>query len=370
MPMVQKQIATTSPGKCAVSWVVENWVIDLFVRVTSNRGWRIFCVAGLGLLVTLQFCSAAQGQVFKSDSGDMTRFEKPVDSDNNFNLRMPTLGGKQIWTDHRWWFGWRIQQNLLTQHWRLVDDRNIRIAWGNRASCELALDKVIDQNPKPNPTKVVVLLHGLLRSSDSMNSLGRALNSAGYESIISFGYGSSRGSIADHATALRELVENIPGTPDVYFVGHSMGNIVVRHAIGDWQSNQEAEAVLGQVKRVVMLGPPNHGATIAKRLGKMGLFKIVTGQAGMELGPEWDRLEQKLGIPDCPFGIVAGDMDTWTKFNPLVDGASDMIVSVEEAKLEGATEMLIVPNLHSFLTDDPKVQAAVARFLDGGTLAQ
>jgi hypothetical protein len=44
------------------------------------------------------------------------------------NIELPTLGGKQFWTDHRWWNGWRIQYNHTLDHWRLIDDRSIRRA--------------------------------------------------------------------------------------------------------------------------------------------------------------------------------------------------------------------------------------------------
>jgi hypothetical protein len=43
---------------------------------------------------------------------------------------MPTLGGCVFWNDVGEIEGWRMQQNILTGHWRLLDPRNIRFAWG------------------------------------------------------------------------------------------------------------------------------------------------------------------------------------------------------------------------------------------------
>lgn len=292
-----------------------------------------------------------------------------MNEQGNFNLKLPTLGGKQVWTDHRWWYGWRIQENLLTGHWRLIDDRNIRHAWGTREACEKELNRVVEQSPKDAPEKVVILLHGLMRSSDSMAGLQRHLEGKGFPVVVGFGYASSRSSISDHAAALREVVAALPGKPQLYFSGHSMGNIVLRHAIGDWQRDNDQET-LERIQSVVMLGPPNQGAAMAKRLAKTGVFGIVTGTAGLELGPAWEQLEQKLATPPCRFGIVMGDVDSWSKFNPLLEGPSDLIVTVEEAKLDGASEMLTVPDLHSFLMDDKNVQQAVARFFQGGALKE
>ncbi|MGN6547535.1 MAG: hypothetical protein ACTHK7_20955, partial [Aureliella sp.] len=38
----------------------------------------------------------------------------------HWNVPLPTLGGQQFWTDHRWNDGWRLQQNALTGHWRVL----------------------------------------------------------------------------------------------------------------------------------------------------------------------------------------------------------------------------------------------------------
>ena len=43
----------------------------------------------------------------------------------------------------------------------------------------------------------------------------------------------ARRSISDHARALKEVLENLPSHTELRFVGHSMGNIVVRHLIAD-----------------------------------------------------------------------------------------------------------------------------------------
>ncbi|MEM8736309.1 MAG: hypothetical protein AAGG44_18915, partial [Planctomycetota bacterium] len=34
------------------------------------------------------------------------------------NVPLPTLGGKQFWTDFAWRRGWRLQKNAVTGLWR------------------------------------------------------------------------------------------------------------------------------------------------------------------------------------------------------------------------------------------------------------
>lgn len=276
------------------------------------------------------------------------------------NIKAPTLGGKQLWTDHVWRAGWRIQQNSLTGHWRLLDDRNVRHAWGSRVACESAL--MDQQLPQPSGD-MVILLHGLMRSATSMSKLAEYITEQMGRTVVLFEYASTRATIADHAAALREVIAHLPEDAQFSLVGHSMGNIVVRHALGDWQREGD-QATLDRIQQVVMLGPPNQGASIARQLAKTGVFGWITGKGGMELGPEWQNFEAKLAIPECPFGIVAGRLPETVMQNPLVDGDSDFVVSVEETQLAGASDVLIVPRLHSFLMDDETVQKAVVNFLN------
>jgi hypothetical protein len=46
------------------------------------------------------------------------------------NVKMPTLGGTFFWEDLAEIEGWRMQRNIVTGHWRLLDPHNVRCAWG------------------------------------------------------------------------------------------------------------------------------------------------------------------------------------------------------------------------------------------------
>jgi pimeloyl-ACP methyl ester carboxylesterase len=278
-----------------------------------------------------------------------------------FNIKTYTLGGKQFWTDYAWRQGWRIQRNALTGHWRLLDARNVRHAWGSRQECQAVLDQQVPNNIVA-ATEAVVLLHGLMRSSASMHGLGEYLESNSKLLPIYFEYASTRSSIADHAAALGEFIDSLPPNLQLNFVGHSMGNIVLRHYVGDLQRTGQTDK-LNRLKSTVMLGPPNQGAAIARQLAKTGVFGWVAGKGGLELGPGWSDFQAKLATPPCPFGIVSGKLSDSAITNPLVQGESDFVVSVEETRLDGAADTLEVPKLHSFLMDDSGVQQATANFI-------
>lgn len=280
------------------------------------------------------------------------------------NLPLKTAGGTQVWTDHRNVHQWRLQQNALTGHWRVLDPDDIRRAWGDQEACLAALDEATSALETPPAEHVVVLMHGLMRSKHSMRHIAKRIQAMEHEpEVVAYSYASTRFGIAEHAAALRETIEHLPGQPRMSFVGHSMGNIVVRHAIHDWQTEGDRRGVLPRLESIVMLGPPNQGAAIARRLSAVGLFEFVTGAGGMELGPFWNALKDRLAEPPCPFAIIAGEVPTWVPKNPLVDGASDLVVSVEEARLPGATEFHTVKHPHSFLMDQEDVQELTLKFL-------
>jgi pimeloyl-ACP methyl ester carboxylesterase len=281
-----------------------------------------------------------------------------------WNLSIKTAGGTQVWTDHLYREGFRIQQNSLTGHWRLLDPSDVRQAWGTRQQCQLGLDQLKPQTTPTDgqPKHTVILLHGLMRTQHSMKNLGTKISETEPVDVIRFSYASTRASIGDHAVALRAVMENLPADTQFSFVGHSMGNIVVRHLVGDLQQN-DPHGILPRCKSMVMLGPPNQGAAIARRLAPTGLYGIVTGKGGMELGANWNEFVKKLATPPFPFMIIAGDRSEATIQNPLVAGSSDFVVSVEEAKLDGCEKFETVPVLHSFLMDDPTAMKLAVDFI-------
>lgn len=278
------------------------------------------------------------------------------------NFTMKTAGGTQFWTDHLHRGGYRVQQHALTGHWRLLDPDNHRKGWGTRSHCERLLDTLCPPEPSDSPKHVVVLLHGLMRSRGSMRSLETKLLEASCDEVIRFSYASTRAPIAKHAAALRSVLQSQPANTQFSFVGHSMGNIIVRHVLGDLQ-NEDPAGLKDRCRSMVMLGPPNQGAMIARRLAKTGLFGLVSGQGALELGPKWEDLEKKLAVPDFPFVIVAGDLSHNPIKNPLVSGSNDLVVRVEEANLDGAEWIETVPVGHTFLMQNVEVQKLTVDFI-------
>jgi pimeloyl-ACP methyl ester carboxylesterase len=290
---------------------------------------------------------------------------------------MPTLGGKQFWADELFFHEWRIQRNAIDGHYRLLDPHDLRHAWGTYNECRVALERVKREQNLPRMSgKAVIVLHGLVRSRASMDSLCRYLREQGGYQVFNVGYPSTRADIAEHARSLRHVIHSLDGIGEINFVAHSMGNIVVRHYLGDlarqepWKQSPNALAAdrraTARFHRFVMLGPPNQGALLAEIFAKNVLFDEIMGDAGQQLGRDWGDLERRLATPGFEFGIIAGGKGTERGYNPLLAGDNDGTISVETAKLAGARDFVVLPLLHSFLMDNPRVQQYVLRFLQQG----
>lgn len=299
----------------------------------------------------------SQGAITQLSTESVPVIEAP------WNVPLKTAGGTQLWTDHVWRQGHRVQRNALTGHWRLIDADDIRRAWGTREQCQRTLDERVPQSPDSAPKHYVILLHGLMRTSHSMSSLAESLQAAGDFEAVSLTYASTRESIASHAAAVREVMEGLPANASFSFVGHSMGNIVTRCLIGDLERDGDPQNILPRCRSMVMLGPPNQGASIARCLAPTKVFGWVTGPGGMELGANWNSISERLATPPFPFIIVAGETQVAGIDNPLIEGKGDFVVSLDEARLDGAERIETVPVLHSFLMQDPVCVAKSVEYI-------
>ncbi|MGD9128115.1 MAG: alpha/beta hydrolase [Planctomycetia bacterium] len=277
-----------------------------------------------------------------------------------------TLGGKQFWNDVHFFHGWHIQRNAVTGHYRLLDAEEKRHAWGTFEGCKKKLDEVRkEENLPPMKGKAVIILHGLVRSHKAMESIADYLRDEGGYKIINVEYASTQHSTEENAQTLASVIESLDGIEEINFIGHSLGNIVVRRYLHDHIDPKTGKPTDKRIRRMVMLGPPNHGSMIAKALADNTIFS-VNGRTGQELGKDWDELDKNLATPPFEFGIIAGGKGDGEGYNPVLPGDDDGTIRIETARLRGATDFSRVPVLHSFLMNDKKVQEQTLRFLQHG----
>ncbi|WP_426369902.1 esterase/lipase family protein [Pseudocolwellia sp. HL-MZ7] len=204
----------------------------------------------------------------------------------------------------------------------------------------------------------VVLLHGMARSDNSMNKMEKKLNEAGYF-VINFDYPSTQHNIESIAKDyLPNAIAQCKPNTIINFVTHSLGGIVLRKYLKDNK--------LELLGRVVMLGPPNKGSEIVDKLKNVPGFKLINGPAGMELGTDKASVPNLLGAVTYPVGIIAGTSTINPILSQMLPNPDDGKVSVENTKVEGMTDHIILPVSHTFLMRNDEVIKHVIKFLKTG----
>jgi pimeloyl-ACP methyl ester carboxylesterase len=277
---------------------------------------------------------------------------------------LPTLGGAQIWADEYFFHGWHIQVNVLTGHYRLLDEHQIRHAWGSFEHCRQRLDEIRAERKLPTMQgKAVVLLHGMFRNNGPVANMARFLHTRGDYAVFNLTYPSNWWSARRSAAALAKTLASLEGIEEINFVCHSFGNIVVRHYLADCARGEHGGAPDPRIRRMVMLGPPNQGSKAAqwpKAFHPLDL--LVTGKEIRN----WAEFSLGLATPTFEFGVIAGGLGQPRGFNPLLREDNDFIVTVESTRLAGATDFAVLPVLHAVMGYNRRVQEYTLNFLRDG----
>jgi pimeloyl-ACP methyl ester carboxylesterase len=321
-------------------------------RMRSNKH-------SIGLLTAIAFVSlSAIATTLRSDEpGEGKSAKSPPDR---------SWGALDHWCDQLVYSDWRIQTNVVTQRCRLLNDNGDRVCTGDYATCRAFFDRErsVGKIPAMKPD-VVICLHGLARSRDSMQGLVERFNETGEFSAISFGYASMSANIDEHASALAKTIEALDGAERIHFVAHSMGNIVIRRMMAKQiDCHGKIDPRFG---RMVMLGPPNQGSVLAKAFGSGKFLGLVLGPAAQQLGPQWEQTELQLVTPPIEFAIIAGGMSTGG-YSPVLTGDDDFIVRVAETKLPGAADYRVLPVHHAGVRSAKHVGDMTLCFVKNGYL--
>jgi pimeloyl-ACP methyl ester carboxylesterase len=302
------------------------------------------------------------------DSGQAGK-EAPVGKDlpaSTSNLRSATLGGKQFWADELVFHGWRVQRHVYTGHYRLLDEDNARHASGTFQECRAALEAIKKEQKLPEIRgKVVLVLHGLIRTRSSMNTMCKHLRENSDFTVMSVGYASTREPVAAHARSLARVIEHLPEAEEIHFVAHSLGNIVIRHYLAD-QCEEGGERPTPRIGRIVMIAAPNQGSKRAEVWQQNFVYKSVLGNPGQELAGGFAALKSKLACPTGEFGVLAGGKGDGKGWKHYLDGDDDGTVSVSSTRLAGARDFRVVKSRHTFIMNHPQVLEYTLRFLQAG----
>jgi len=205
----------------------------------------------------------------------------------------------------------------------------------------------------------LVLLHGLGRTRWSMAVPALRFRAKGYR-VVNVGYPSRRFPIEALARQVGEAIaaRATASGRRVHFLTHSMGGIVLRRYL--------AEDRPDQLGRVVMLSPPNQGSLLARKLQTNPFFRAATGPSGQQLGVTDNGVVSRLGPVDYELGVITGSRSGSQALAFLLPGESDGKVTIDEAKVDGMTDFLVVPRAHTFIMNSSEVITQAAYFFRHG----
>lgn len=277
------------------------------------------------------------------------------------NIRCKTLGGKQYWADVYVLDGWRIQYHVWTKHYRLLNARDMRYAWGTWATCRTALEseRVARRAQAKKDSEVVILLHGIIRSKDSLATMEKYLTDKNVE-VLNINYASCQQTIVASVKNIHFLLNHRRDIRKVSFVTHSMGGLILRELMRDNTQEWRARSTLGSS---VMIFPPNQGAYKANRWHQRWWYKAVLGPAGQALTSEHAQ-----ALPQLPMklGIIVGSRGDGKGRSRIIPGDDDGTVGIEETRLASATAYSYHNVSHTFGMNDSQVVHEVEHFLAHG----
>lgn len=209
------------------------------------------------------------------------------------------------------------------------------------------------------PDAPVILLHGALRSPLGMVPSARGLRRRGLDARC-FGYATRRASLEQHAEALegqlRAWLGSGPSPATLGILTHSMGGLVARALLA-----RPGVQALAPRQRLVMLAPPNQGATLAVRNRDFPPFHWLYGRAATELQP-LRVASLPPPPPSCETLILIGGRGDMRGYNPAIPGDDDGVVASAETALPDV-EPVFVGGMHSTLQWRPDVLDRAAAFL-------
>lgn len=200
--------------------------------------------------------------------------------------------------------------------------------------------------------RTVILVHGLWFGQFGLTLLRRRLVRPGFD-CHGFSYPTLRRSLANNAWALFEFARRFEGEP-LDFVGHSLGGLVILRMLDEFGGLPPG--------RVVLLGSPVKGSKVASQAADLKFVRPLVGRArsALEYGFNAAPADRETGVIIGTSQIGVGRL--LRRFEQPGDG----VVSVDECRLEGAADELVLPVTHTGLVTSKQVAEAVACFLETG----
>jgi pimeloyl-ACP methyl ester carboxylesterase len=200
----------------------------------------------------------------------------------------------------------------------------------------------MNANPLPDSSQgpaLVIMVHGLWQSGLEFFVMRRRLQADGSLRALFFSYPTTVGTMSNHVRRLIDCAR-AHKAEQLHFVGHSLGG------------------------RAVLLGSPLQGSRTAQSLARLPFGRALLGGALTQECVDWSPREWS-GRREV--GVIAGSMGFGVgRLLANLDAAHDGTVLVEETRLRGAKDHIVVGASHTGLLVSAQVAEQTRHFLERG----
>lgn len=206
----------------------------------------------------------------------------------------------------------------------------------------------------PEQGETVILVHGLWLSGWVCSLLGHWLHASGFR-VERFSYPSTRDTLSRNAARLARFARLLDaGT--VHFVGHSLGGLVALKSQIDHPDPRPG--------RIVLLGSPFGGSHAAAQIDPHRLGHALLGRSLRE----WLAERPAAWSGPRALGVIAGTgrIGMGRLIARDLPRPNDGVVSVEETRVPGAADHLVLPLSHTAMLASRRVADETAHFLRHG----
>jgi len=201
----------------------------------------------------------------------------------------------------------------------------------------------------------VVYVHGLWMPGEESLFLRHRLAHDFALPLSPFRYAAASSVMSDITERLETFVRELQA-PELHFVGHSLGGLVIHRFLERFPDQPPG--------RVVFLGTPCVGSRAAERAGR---FAPVAHLMGHSVAEELLQPRERRWTQQRPLGIIAGRQPVgFGQLFAQFDEDNDGTVSVTETCMPGATDHVVLPVSHLGMLISTQVAQETGLFLTQG----
>jgi pimeloyl-ACP methyl ester carboxylesterase len=206
---------------------------------------------------------------------------------------------------------------------------------------------------------VAILVHGFFRTSQDMFLLKLYLEEKNYRGYT-INLPTTLASLDECTQVLKREMQLIhkEGIHKLFFVGHSMGGLIIR--------NYLSENFVPNIGRCVLIATPNSGSRLADlaltglRLAPMNPIRSL--EALQTKAPE---IPPPLNDPPPEIGVIAGNQNNLL-LGRLLPSKNDGRVEIESTFFPGMKEYIVLPFNHHEIHHKEETAKLVWQFLEYG----